>query len=131
MWLGSIWLPLDTLHAIERTTDEETCGVIVGRRLSRNRIVVRNIISMPNRHPDPVNHFRITKNDVLTCTPDYGPIMGSAHTHGPGQESGPSPHDLQSLVGRQLGIVWAVESSIVTLYVRGNIIKTIDWRTKT
>lgn len=129
MKIGNIWISLDMLLTIQQPEngDKETCGVIVGRQLSRGRVVVRGIVAMPNRHQDSAGHFRITKTDVRAAMPFCGSIVGVAHTHSPGLPETPSEPDLDGLSGRQIGIVWATETNRVTFYNRFAITNTIIW----
>lgn len=73
-------------------------------------------VSVPNRHPNPGNEFRIRKSDTASAKKDGETLVAVMHTHtAPGNQE-PSYEDVKQQPDGLLGIVYHPRSKSWTLY---------------
>lgn len=126
MKYGHIETNLLYLDKFDWDVAEEQCGLLIGKYLPTGFVRVFDMIRVPNRHEDPVNHFRAYAGDIPEHL--HASIVGVAHTHWGEHPAFPSPRDLSTLTGRQVGIL-AHDSGQVVFFTHSNpSIATTTWR---
>jgi hypothetical protein len=123
---------LDNLAGQLRTYDlslvyEETFVIM------RHQDLQPVLLRVPNRHPDPKNHFRIYARDIRHYSKLGMSLVGYVHTHLPDDDEHdeselPSPEDFQSLSDDYLGGVYMVTGDTLYWYNHEKIIHTTTMR---
>lgn len=120
--LHNIRVNINHLMDLVRDDKQEHCGVMLGRVIGQRRFI-EEIVRVHNSHPDPQNHYQITKEDLLdTIGVDEVPrIVGYAHTHCSFHSPLPSKHDIRATMPGLIGVVVQIPGSIIFFNHKGVI----------
>ena len=93
--------PLDVSVFDDGPDDVERCGLIL-----QGPDRTWHVHELPNRHPDPHNHFAIDTDDADPIPASEGFIVGAVHTHPRDAEPFASQHDVDSIPEGWIGLVY-------------------------
>ena len=125
---------LETVCDVAAREVGESCGVIFGYRDDNGDVYARFFMFVANRHPDPVENFRMDRGEVRSTVrnvlehPDamWDNIkpLGYWHTHMPHHSPEPSASDIRGMkrYRKMIGLVIHPDTRLATFYTYDDII---------
>lgn len=113
---------LQGLEEFDPDTDEEQCGVLIGKEDEHGVRHVNYVVKIPNRAQIPTDHFAISLCDFNEVAEEHvkdgNVICGFLHTHPGDSKPYPSADDLFGLLrfGDMIGVVYHPKTKNLTWF---------------